>query len=122
VPDGGEEIAAALLNVGAHAGMRRIEMPHGAVGVAGEDGDGRVLMTFAVFAAEVVLEGAVAGAQQAQLVPAAGASVGAESGDIGGGYYGEVEILRQVMHDAVGAVEPGGTHRARFVCRLPYIR
>src|SRR5207302_5633205 len=71
-----------------------------------------VLTSLAVFAAQVVLEGAVAGAEQAQLVPASRASVGAQSGQIGGGGDSEVEILREVMGDAVKAVEPGGAHRA----------
>jgi hypothetical protein len=40
--------------------------------------------------------------------------VRAESGEVGGRHHGEVEILSQVMGDAVGAVEPSGTHGARF--------
>jgi hypothetical protein len=38
----------------------------------------------------------------------------AQSGDVGGGDHGEVEILSEVMGDAVGAVDPRGTHRARL--------
>src|SRR4030095_5485622 len=48
---------------------------------------------------------------------AASASVSAESGEVGGGHHGEVEILSEVMGDAVGAIKPGGAHGARF--RLP---
>src|SRR5437773_11037727 len=69
-------------------------------------------MPFAVLAAQVVLESAVAGAKEAQLVPAAGAGVRAQSGDISGGDDGEVKILSEMMGHAVGAVEPGGAHRA----------
>src|SRR4029434_8446653 len=79
VPDRSEQGEAALFNVGGHSRMRRIKVAQGAVSVAGENGNGRVLMPFAVFAAEVVLEAAAPGAEQAQLVPAASASVSAES-------------------------------------------
>ncbi len=114
VPDWSEQVDAALLDLGGHPGMRGIEVAQGAVGVAGENRNGGVLASFAVFAAEVVLECAVSGAQEAQLVPASGASVGAQSGEIGGGDDGEVEILSEVMSDTVGGVEPGGAHGARF--------
>src|SRR6516164_4201451 len=93
--------------------MRGVEVAQGAVGIAGENGNGGVLTPFAVFAAEVVLEGAVAGAEEAQLVPAARASVGAQRGEISGSDDGEVEILSEVMGHAVGAIEPGGAHGAR---------
>ena len=89
-------------------------MAQGAVSVAGENRNGGVLTSFAVFAAEVVFEGAVSGAEEAQLVPASRARVGAQSGEIGGGDDGEVEILSEVMSDAIGAVEPGGAHGARL--------
>ena len=114
VPDGSEQVDAALLNVGCHPRMRRVKVAQRAVGVAGENGNGRVLMPFAVFAAEVVLEGVAPGAEQAQLVPAARASVSAQSGEVGGSDHGEVEILSEMMGDAVGAVEPGGAHGASF--------
>src|ERR1700730_11462947 len=114
VPDWSEQVDAALRDVGGHPRMRSIEVAQDAVGVAGENRNGGVLTSFAVFAAEVVLEGAVSGAQEAQLVPASRASVGAQSGKVGGGYDGEVEILSEVMGHAVGAVDPGGAHGARF--------
>src|ERR1700688_3876414 len=59
VPDWSEQVDAALLDVGGHPGMRGIEVTQGAVGVAGENRNSGVLTSFAVFAAEVVLEGAV---------------------------------------------------------------
>ena len=45
--------------------------------------------------------------------------MGAQSGDISGGDDREIEILSQVMGHAVGAVEPGSTHRARLGLPLP---
>src|SRR5215472_18120349 len=82
VPDGSEQVDAALADIGGHPRMRGVKVTEGAVGVAGENGSGGVLTPFAVFAAEVVLEGAVAGAEEAQVVPAAHASVGAQSGGL----------------------------------------
>src|ERR1700677_3139807 len=38
--------------------------------------------------------------------------MGAQSGDISGANDCEIEILTEVMGHAVGAVEPGGAHRA----------
>jgi hypothetical protein len=94
--------------------MRGVEMVQGAVAIAGENGNGGVLLTFGIFAAQVVFECAVTGAKQAQLVPAARASVGAQSGEIGCGHHGEVQILGEVMGYAVGAVAPRGAHGARL--------
>ena len=51
VPDRSEQIDAALLDVGRHPGMRRVEVAQSAVGVARENGNGGVLTTFAIFAA-----------------------------------------------------------------------
>src|SRR5215472_12537947 len=81
VPDGSEQVDAALADIGGHPRMRGVEVAEGAVGVAGENGNGGVLTPFAVFAPEVVLEGAVAGAEDAQLVPAARERGRAEWGD-----------------------------------------
>jgi hypothetical protein len=38
--------------------------------------------------------------------------VRAQSGDISGGDDREVKILSEMMRHAVGAIEPGGAHRA----------
>jgi hypothetical protein len=40
--------------------------------------------------------------------------VGTQSGDISGGDDCEIEILSEVMCNAVGAIKPGGAHGARF--------
>ena len=65
VPHGSEQVDAPLADIGGHPRMRAVEVAEGAVGVAGENGNGGVLTPFAVFAAEVVLEGAIASAQEA---------------------------------------------------------
>ena len=51
VPDGSEQVDAALGDLGGHPRMRRVEVAHGAPGVTSENGNGGVLMPFAVFAA-----------------------------------------------------------------------
>lgn len=51
VPDGSEQVNAAFLDVGSHPRMGGIEVAQGAVGVAGENGNGGVLISFAVLAA-----------------------------------------------------------------------
>ncbi len=84
VPDGSEQVDAALADVRSHPRMRGVEVAQGAVSVAGKNGNGRVLMPFAVFSAEVILESVAAGAEETQLVPASRTSEGAQSGDISG--------------------------------------
>src|SRR5205085_9604187 len=51
VPDGSEQVDATLLDLGCHSRMRGVEMARGAVGIARENGNGGVLVAFAVFAA-----------------------------------------------------------------------
>ena len=94
---GSEQVDASLLDVWGHPRMHTIEMAQGAVGFAGENGNGGVLMPFAVLAAWIVLESAVVGAEEAQLAPAARAGVRAQSGDISGGDHGEVKILSEMI-------------------------
>ena len=43
VPDGCEQVDAARSDVGGHPRMRGVEVAHGAVGIAGENGNGGVL-------------------------------------------------------------------------------
>src|SRR6266849_5045000 len=71
-------------------------------------------MSFAIFAAEIVLEGAFTGAQQTQSIPASFASPRAQRGWIRRGDNRQLHVLRQVMSDAIEAVDPGSTHRARY--------
>jgi hypothetical protein len=85
--------------------MRSIEMAHSPVGIAGEHRNGGVLMPFAVLAAQVVLESAAAGAKKAQPLPAARASVCAQSRDISAGNDGEVKVLSEMMRHTIGAVD-----------------
>jgi len=82
VSDGSQQVDAALGDFGGHPRMRRVEAAHFALGVARENGNCGVLMPFGVFAARVIIEDAVAGANETQLVPGACATVGAQSGDV----------------------------------------
>ena len=51
MPMGREQVDTALLDVWCHPRMRSIEMAQGVIRVAGENGNGGVLMYFAVLAA-----------------------------------------------------------------------
>jgi hypothetical protein len=51
VPDGSEQVDAALLDVSGYPRVRSIEMAQGALGVAGENGNRGVLLPFAALAA-----------------------------------------------------------------------
>ena len=108
-----EQVDSPLQDVGTHSGMSRVEVAHCTVAVARENGNGGVLRAFPVFAAQIVFEGVGTGAQQTQSVPTSLASERAQRRQIGGGGHREVEILREMMRDTVGAVQPGCAHGAR---------
>ena len=74
-------------------------------------------MPFAVLTPEVVLESVVAGAKEAQPVPATSAGVCPQSRDISGGDHGEVKVLSEMVGHTIGAIDPGGAHWASL--RLP---
>ena len=114
VPDGSEQIDAALFDVWRHARMRTIEMAQGAVGIAGENGNRGVLMPVAVFAAQVVLEGAGATTQESQPVPTSAACMRAQSDRTGRGHDRNVDVLGQVMCDTIPSIDDKRAHRARL--------
>src|SRR6266478_1136930 len=71
-------------------------------------------MSFAIFAAEIVLKSAVAGAEQSELVPTSASRVRAQRGGISRRDNCQVYVLRDVMSNAIVAIDPGGTHWARY--------
>src|SRR6266852_4193885 len=75
-------------------------------------------MSFAIFAAEIVLKSAVAGAQQTQLVPASFSRVRAQGRRISRGDNRQVKALREVMSNSIEAIDPGGAHWARYALLL----
>ena len=100
------------MNVFGHRWPGRIEVTHPTVRIAGEDGDGRVLVTLFVLTFEVVLEATVAGAEQPQVLPAAIPTVGAQRRKIGRRHDGKVHVLPEVLSDTVESIDPHGAHRA----------
>src|SRR5262245_9276344 len=90
--------------------MTTIEMPHSAVAISSEDRYCRILVSFFVFAAKVVLECARAGAQETQSVPASCASVASESRQVRRCDDGKVDVLREVMRNAINTVDPRRAH------------
>src|SRR5438874_11402994 len=89
------------------------------VAVPREDRDGRVLPAFCILAAKVVFERAVPAAEQPKVAPASSASVLAQRRRICGGRDREVDVLGEVMTDAVVAVDPHRAHRAGTGLTLP---
>src|SRR5258706_4191326 len=98
--------------------MATVKMTQRAVTVSRENRNRRVLMSFAIFAAEIVLKSAVAGAEQSQLVPTSASRVRAQRGGISRRDNCQVYVLRDVMSNAIVAIDPGGTHQARHVLLL----
>src|SRR6185503_8894112 len=84
-----------------------------AITVSCEHRNRRVLISFTILAAEIVLKSAIAGAQQTQFVPASDSRVRAQGRWISRCHDRQVDILREVMSNSIPAIEPGGTHRAR---------
>src|SRR6266851_8950202 len=64
VPDRAEQVKAALVDVVGHARMAGIEVMDGAPVITREDGNRRVLFPIGVLTGQVILERAVAAAQQ----------------------------------------------------------
>src|SRR6059036_238562 len=64
IPNRIQLVDAALFDVVGQPWMTTVKMAQRAVGISGENRNRRVLMSFAIFAAEIVLESAVACAQQ----------------------------------------------------------
>src|ERR1044071_9712970 len=94
--------------------MTAVKVAQRAIDLASENRNGRVLMSFAVFAAEVVFESAFPRAQQTQPVPTATPCELSQRGRIGRGDDRKVNILSQMMCDAIEAVDPRGAHRTSF--------
>src|SRR6185503_18659651 len=68
-------------------------------------------MSFRIFAAEIVFESAFPGAQQTQSVPTASTRVLSQHRRVSGSDDRKVDILSEMMSNAIVAVDPGGTHR-----------
>src|SRR2546430_4894627 len=69
VVDRAQKIEAAFPDIVSHRRMCCVEMAKGAIAVPRENRYRRILVPFAVFAAEVVLECVAAAAQEPQPVP-----------------------------------------------------
>ena len=94
--------------------MTGIRVADRAVVIPNENGYCRILVSFFVFAAKIVLKCARAGTQKSQSVPASIASVASQARQIGGGNNNQIQILSQMMCDAIEAINPRRTHRARL--------
>src|SRR2546422_2265273 len=91
--------------------MPGIEGAERAVAVSGEDGDCRILISFFVFAAEIVLKCAGAGTQESQSVPASRPSMAPQGCRIRRSNDRQIEIWSQVVRNTIEAVDPRRAHR-----------
>ena len=94
--------------------MTTVKMAKRAILISSEHRDRRVLISLAIFAAKIVLESALACAQQTQSVPTSFASIRAQRGWIRRGDNRQIHVLRDVMSDAIVAIDPGSAHWARI--------
>src|SRR5215831_3605390 len=91
--------------------MCAIEMTNGPVGASGEYRDGGVLIALSVFTAQVVLEStALAGAEQAQVMPASFACMRTKNRRVRGSHDSEIYILRDVVRYAIVTIDPKCAH------------
>src|SRR5919204_1658863 len=94
-------------------------MTERAIAVPRENRDRRVLPAFCILAAKVVFERAIPATEQPKVAPPTSASVLAQARRICGGSDGEVDVLGEMMTDAVVAVDPHRAHRAGTGLTLP---
>src|SRR4051794_13253476 len=92
IPDWREQVDATLGDFVGHAWMPAVEQPDVATRVAREHRDRGVLISLGVLAAEVVLEGTVATAQQPEVPPPPPSRMLPECRRFRGGRYDEVDI------------------------------
>src|SRR5262245_17452868 len=92
--------------------MRGVDVAERALAVSREDGDGRILVAFDILAEQVVLERAGSTTEEAKVVPSTVAGVLAQGRWIGSGGDDEVDVLGEMMSDAVVAVDPHRAHGA----------
>src|ERR1041384_495893 len=94
--------------------MGGIEVMDPPAAISLEHGDSWVLISFTVFASEIVLEGIGAATQKSQLVPAAFAGMRSQVGRIGCSHNGQVHVLRKMVGNPVESVDKHRAHRTRI--------
>src|SRR4026209_1046569 len=92
--------------------MSAVEVSHRSIGITCEHGHRRILTAVAVLASQIVFERILTGAQESQIFPSARAGVFAKRRRVGGRNDSEVDILGQMMSDAVVSVDPHRAHGA----------
>src|SRR5438445_10775728 len=80
IPNRNQLINAALFDVVGQPWMATVKMTQRAITVSRENRNRRVLISFTIFAAEIVLESTLPRAQQTQFVPAPFPSIRAQRG------------------------------------------
>src|SRR6266498_2983036 len=99
------QVEAALLDVFRQRWVSGVKVAKNAVLVSSEDRHRRVLVSLAIFAAQIILEGVRARTQQPQSVPISGASMCSQCCGIGCGYDRQIDVLDQVVGDTIEPVD-----------------
>src|SRR5690349_21907789 len=92
-------------------------MAQRAICIASKNRNCRILISFAILAAEIVFESAFGGAQETQPVPSSVSRMRAQRGGIGSSDDRQINVLVEMVSDSIEAVDPRGTHRAG-ICLL----
>src|SRR5947207_13211853 len=92
--------------------MGCVEVSNPSVTVFGKNRHSGILVALAIFAPKIVLEGVGAGAQEPQLIPISFSSVRSKRFRIGRRDDRDVDVLSQVMSDAIPTVDKERAHRA----------
>src|SRR5436190_16156592 len=92
--------------------MGCVEVSNLSVTVFGKYRHSGVLIALAIFASQIVLESVGAGAQEPQLIPISFPRVRSQRLRIGRRDDRDVDVLSQVMSDAIPTVDKERAHRA----------
>src|SRR5687767_10240681 len=114
IPDGSQFVYPALFDILSQPWMAGIGMTDRAVMVLRKNGYRRILIPFFVFAAEIVLKRARTGTQESQPVPTPRAGIASQAYRINCSNDRQIEVLSEVMRNAIDAVDPRRAHRAWF--------
>ena len=114
IPDGRQFVYSALFDILSQPRMAGIGMTDRALIVLRKNGYRRILIPVFVFATEIVLKRARTGTQESQPVPAARASMASQVCWISCSNDRQIEVLSEVIRNAIEAVDPRRAHRAWF--------
>src|SRR5690348_14887709 len=106
IPDRIQLIDPALFDVVRQPRVTTIKMAQRAICIASKNRNCRILISFAILAAEIVFESAFGGAQETQPVPSSVSRMRAQRGGIGSSDDRQINVLVEMVSDSIEAVDP----------------